>query len=257
MSQTHRSALTGQQLLGTHGPSRLYLGYNWLACSFDLAEPLKALSRQAGRAADKHTLLWAKQHGLLWDESLFGAAEARGLDLCKWLLKEQGCPWRQPSVAFAALKNCDLDMLQWLRRQMPGAAETFQAVVRTLLQLPDGYSFVHSIVAISWLEQHFFLDLQASAVQLSTAAAKAGALGALKWLHRRGCLQEAERSELSRCRLIVLAAQHGHLAVVRYLHEERALGSRCVFMHTYTYKARTTVMRICSGAHTLLFSAFP
>jgi hypothetical protein len=53
-----------------------------LACSYDLVISLKLLPQQAGRSADKQTLLWAKQRGLLWDVALsLSAAQARRFEL--------------------------------------------------------------------------------------------------------------------------------------------------------------------------------
>jgi hypothetical protein len=111
-------------------------------------------------------------------------------------------------------------MLDWLQCQ-PRCADVFNSAVREHLQSPlDCGSCVRSIAVISWLEQHSFLHLEHSAAELSAAAASVGALSTLKWLHKRGCLQEANGLREGE-KLIVLAAKQGHLAVVRCLHEER------------------------------------
>jgi hypothetical protein len=203
-----------------------------LACSFDLALSLKLLPPQAGRSADKQTLLWAKQHGLLWNEALCeGAALARRFDLLMWLHRQQSCPWHAPSVALAVMNSHSISMLRWLDAELGSKHEPFAAALQRMQQPPTHFdnelklrayaqqtAYVRSPAVLAWLEHNFILELQPCAGALGSTAALLGAVSTLKWLHSRGTLQYDTPQSANN--LVAWAAQGGQLAAVRYLHEE-------------------------------------
>jgi hypothetical protein len=206
------------------------LGRLQLACSFDLAlDNVKCLPLQAGKAADKRTLLWARKQGLPWCEALCeGAAEVGRLSMLRWLRSEQQCPCDLKAVVAVALKRGDLRLLKHLheraveresdRKRIAGAVAYYMDVLceKPLLD-------VDATAVFAWLHNAKYLNLALPYNQqvLADAAIVGGHLGTLQWLCRKGFSLEITEVELQQVTVYSssLAVRFGHHSMVQYLLE--------------------------------------
>jgi hypothetical protein len=87
-----------------------------LACALGLElSTVECLQQQAGKCANKLTLLWARTHGLPWCEELTQSLADEGrLELLQWARLDKQCLWYEKGIVTAALQRADLPMLQWM-----------------------------------------------------------------------------------------------------------------------------------------------
>jgi hypothetical protein len=109
------------------------------------------LPQQAGRVADKRTLLWAHEHWLPWrDELSESVAESGRLDMLQWLRVETTCPLYKPGIVRSALNRADLPMLKWLQRQL-GHID-FSDAATQFCYSSIGLACAGSIAVLAWLQ---------------------------------------------------------------------------------------------------------
>jgi hypothetical protein len=222
LERSKRSSLPPVEPTATHYTRAFVsLARLQLACSFDLAlGSVNCLPLQAGRAADKRTLLWARKQGLPWCEALCeGAAVVGRLHMLVWLHSEQQCPWAA-QVIRVALRRCDLPMLQALSRlALPDAMNTL--CTEYMQELVDS-PLAGCIITLSWLHNAGCVDLNEPNNQqlVAEAAIVGGHASTLQWLFSKHySLDENEilygNDEVCPSSL---AVRNGHLDMLKLLH---------------------------------------
>lgn len=154
-------------------------------------------------------LKWLHAARCPWDVEACAAASGAGkLAALRWL-RANGCPWEEPECALAAAKGGHLDVLVWLRRQHAidddsgwdaaevgvAAAAHGQLGVLNFMESPTPCSDGQvrgssSLFNVFWPDKPVWVvaDVQHASGRrwdevAATAAARAGHLEALQWLH--------------------------------------------------------------------------
>jgi hypothetical protein len=195
-----------------------------LACALGLKlDRVECLQQQAGRIADKQTLLWARAQGLLWDEYLtLSLADQGRLDVLQWAQLEEQCPVFERGIVDAALKRADLPMLRWLHSVVDAKIIKEQARLGSLLTATRG--FVGSVRVLAWLQSAELINLRDEQQRddLSNAAIASGHVHTLQWLRSKELYEldvdvmQWEGEELFPS---IVAARRGHYSMIKYLRE--------------------------------------
>jgi hypothetical protein len=112
---------------------------------------VECLPQQAGRVADKRTLLWAHENWMPWFEQLSESMARSGrLGMLQWLRVETSCPLHKSRIVRAALERADLPMLKWLHGQL--SHSTFSDAATQCCYNCIGTACVGSIAVLAWLQ---------------------------------------------------------------------------------------------------------
>ena len=171
-------------------PARLLWAHD---CNWDLRYYVEAhdissfingdiLQECAGRYADIATLQTAHQRGLAWTPLIVRSAALSGsLPKLVWLCDEQHCPL-PADIVEAAAEGGSVEMLQWLKQKgFKVSTRTTTSAARRLHNIP-----VLQFLLNEGCEWHD---------RICNAAAEAGDLEQLKWLHQHGATLHREALE--------------------------------------------------------------
>jgi hypothetical protein len=231
-------------------PARLLWAHDWklqyYVGALDHISNLRGqrVQRSAGRHADIGTLQIAHQHGLAWTPLLVRSAALSGsVPKLAWLCDEQRC-LLPDDIMDAAAESGNVEMLQWLKQRGHVFSErtTLSAARKphniSVLQflMEQGCDWHDSICGaaagagdleqLKWLHQHG-ATLHSFTTLDAAGSPYGGVVSIFEWLQQQQQQQEEQqqqqqeeqqqRFELT-CHVMSKAAEYGHLSLCQWLH---------------------------------------
>ncbi|KXZ51125.1 hypothetical protein GPECTOR_13g612 [Gonium pectorale] len=170
--------LLQQQPEGPIGPSDSLAPLGGKACKRLLDAAAEGCNLATLRECNLEVLQWLRQHGCPINaaEVVSAAAECVHLPVLAWAVEEMGVSLQNQVLARGAVRQCNLEALQWLRQYgCPlNAAEVVLAAARA-----------HNMPVLTWAVEE--LGAQATSPALMDAMAALGRVELLTWLHQHGC----------------------------------------------------------------------
>jgi hypothetical protein len=165
------------------------------------------LQTQAGKCADKETLLAAHDLGLPWSASvLCGAAESGSLPKLQWLMDQQN-DLAPRSITNCAAKSGNLEMLVWLRHR---GAVYDQAECAVAAAEGGRLQLLQELYITNDAYRRYSRDLTRAVVQTRN-------LAMVRWLCEQG--DQYWNSNVA----VECAASNGDIATMKYCVEQGAL----------------------------------